>query len=166
LNELKKALLKYGYLDSISFKNYSIIVEDKDIAFFPDSLFFVDAGYRKLHDYIFAISSPKHEVRGLLVLDLESYHDIVTSAFAKKFDIAVESNPKEIVIKRQYGMRKILKDEFDPDRYILRVGFDDFPSCPFGHTFKALGYDLKERVYVRLASSILKDPNLQKIYKE
>jgi hypothetical protein len=166
LKEIKKALLKYGYHDSISFKDNALVVDDKKIVLNSDSLFFVDAGYRILHTYLFAISSPKHEVRGVLVLDLESYHEIVTSTFAIKFDIEVESMPKTVTIRRQYGMRKILKDEFDPDRHILKIGFDDFPPCPYGHTFKMLGYDIKERVYVRLSSTIIKDPKLKKIYKE
>ena len=64
LKELQKALLKYGYHHSISYDINTLKVAGKDVEFTPSSLFFVDAGFRMVHTYLFAISSPKYEVRG------------------------------------------------------------------------------------------------------
>ena len=60
-------------------------------------------------------------------------------------------------------MRKILKSEFDSNRYILKIGFRDFPTCPYGNTFKMLGYDVETKEYVRLASAILKKKILNRV---
>lgn len=60
------------------------------------------------------------------------------------------------------GVPKILKADFneDPDRYVLRKGFPDFPECPFGNSFSMLGYDNVKERYVWLVTSILKDERL------
>ena len=63
-------------------------------------------------------------------------------------------------------MRKILFDEFNSDIHILKVGFDDYPPCPYGHNFKMLGYDTSTNEYIRLHSKILKEESLKRIYKE
>jgi hypothetical protein len=158
-------LRSLGYTDEIHYQDGILHCKNKE-SLDANSLFFVDAGYRLIHTYFFAISAPKYDIKGVLSLELNGYHDLVASAFANKFNIQIEQSFEEITIKRQYGMRKILKDEFDPDRYILRKGFNDFPSCPYGHTFKMLGYDIKTKEYVRFASSILKDKRLKRITKE
>lgn len=155
--DIKKSLKKFGYVDAILYKE----------VLFPTEHFFVDGIYLVEEIYYCAISAPLYKTKGILQLTKNEYDKILSSSYEKKFDLIVEQNPKEITIRRQYGMRKVLKSEFDPKRYILRVGFDDFPSCPYANSFKMLGYDTKEKVYVRLASTILKDPRLVKIdYKE
>ena len=162
-----KKLLKFGYSDTITYENEQFQVSHKEITLTPTSLFFIDVGIRVDDTYIFALSSPIYEVKGQLSLDHEAYSKIMASEYTSKFEIDIIEEPKEIIIRRQYGMRKILKSEFDPSRYILRKGFPDFPACPYGHTFKMLGYDRLKNEYVRLASSILKEASLEKIeYKE
>ena len=60
---------------------------------------------------------------------------------------------------------KVFKDEFhrDPERYVLREGFPDFPSCPFGGGFSILGFDTAEQDYVWLVTSIIRDPRLIRV---
>jgi len=160
-------LLTFGYADNITYENSQLCIGDKEVNLTSDSLFFVDAGFRVADMYIFALSSPINKIKGLVSLNLEAYQALMASAYADKFNISIEQNPTKVVIGRQYGMRKILKSEFDPSRYILHKGFPDFPACPYGHTFKMLGYDRLKNEYVRLASSILKEASLEKIdYKE
>jgi hypothetical protein len=36
------------------------------------------------------------------------------------------------------------------------------PACPFGNSFKALGYDKTKKEYVWLVTSIIKDERLNK----
>lgn len=44
-------------------------------------------------------------------------------------------------IASRYGLRKIFKEEFDrdPERFVLRIGFPDFPPCPLGQSSSMLG---------------------------
>ena len=65
----------------------------------------------------------------------------------------------------RYGVRKVRRPEFnaDPDRYVLRIGFPDFPPCPFGQGFSMLGYDTARQEYVWLATKIIRDDRLQRI---
>ncbi|MBL7711940.1 MAG: hypothetical protein JNL13_05735 [Chitinophagaceae bacterium] len=62
----------------------------------------------------------------------------------------------------KYGMEKVHKARFEaqPGRYELRIGFPDFPPCPFGNAFRMLGYDKEAQKYVWLVTSILKDGRL------
>lgn len=65
----------------------------------------------------------------------------------------------------RYGVRKVRRAEFnaDPDRYSLRIGFPDFPPCPFGEEFSMLGYDSARQEYVWLATKIIRDDRLRRI---
>jgi hypothetical protein len=51
-------------------------------------------------------------------------------------------------VPSKHGLRKVYKSEFDrdPERYVLRQGFPDFPACPFGGAFSILGFDTAEQV--------------------
>lgn len=77
--------------------------------------------------------------------------------------------PEAEPVSTQYGLRKVFKTEFDqePERYVLRIAFPDFPACPFGNSFPVLGFDTATQEYVRLVKSILKDPRLMRVpYQE
>jgi hypothetical protein len=65
----------------------------------------------------------------------------------------------------KHGLRKVYKSEFhsDPERYVLREGFPDFPPCPFGQSFSILGFDTAEQEYVWLVTSIIRDPRLIRV---
>ncbi len=64
----------------------------------------------------------------------------------------------------KYGMPKIYKDIFNqnPERFELRIDYPDMPACPFGNSFKALGFDKEKREYVWMVTSIIKDDRLKK----
>jgi hypothetical protein len=68
-------------------------------------------------------------------------------------------------IASRYGLRKVFKEEFDgdPERFVLRIGFPDFPPCPFGQNFSMLGFDMAKQSYVWLVTSILRDSRLKSI---
>ena len=156
----------YGYTMQLELKENKIFVVDKGIFLSPDDLFFVDAAYkdRKAEELIFVINSPLFNVKGYLLLsDLELLR-LVEEGYGLKFDLTIiefDGEPPAGEIKRQYNMRKVSRREFEADRYVLREGFPDFPPCPYGHTFKALGYDRQKKEYVRLASSIIKNENVE-----
>jgi hypothetical protein len=65
----------------------------------------------------------------------------------------------------RYGLRKVTKSVFDqsPEHYVLRIGYPDFPECPFGQGFTMLGFDLASQEYVWLATNIVKDDRLQRV---
>jgi hypothetical protein len=72
-------------------------------------------------------------------------------------------NAREIASR--HGLRKVFKEEFDRDsqRFVLRIGFPDFPPCPFGQSFSMLGFDMAEQSYVCLVTSILRGSRLEKV---
>ncbi|GAA0834985.1 hypothetical protein GCM10009525_40520 [Streptosporangium amethystogenes subsp. fukuiense] len=65
----------------------------------------------------------------------------------------------------KYGLKKITPSDFDAGskRYVLRIGFPDYPACPVGTDFTMLGFDEQTQEYVWLATSILKDSRLRKV---
>ena len=65
----------------------------------------------------------------------------------------------------KHGLRKVYKNEFErePERFVLREGFPDFPACPFGGTFSILGFDTAEQSYVWLVTSIIRDSRLIRV---
>lgn len=55
------------------------------------------------------------------------------------------------------NMEKVNANDFekDPNRYIIVSGTNqDAPTCPYGNTFKWVGYDLKEEKYIRFTKSV------------
>ena len=68
-------------------------------------------------------------------------------------------------VPSRYGLRKVYKREFDrdPERYVLRIDYPDFPECPFGQSFSMLGFDTAEQTYVWLVTGILQDSRLNRI---
>ena len=69
------------------------------------------------------------------------------------------------VASSKHGLRKVLKNEFDqdPERFVLREDFPDFPACPFGGAFSILGFDTAEQSYVWLVTSIIRDSRLIRV---
>jgi hypothetical protein len=68
-------------------------------------------------------------------------------------------------VPNRYGLRKVYRREFDrdPERYVLRIDYPDFPECPLGESFSMLGFDTAEQTYVWLVTSILRDTRLKRI---
>ena len=83
---------------------------------------------------------------------------------SKKLNIPIDTYVCDDPVPMKYGMRKVFKEEFNanPDNFELRQGYSNMPACPFGNSFKALGYDKTKKEYVWLVTSIIKDERLNK----
>ena len=155
-----------GYINKIDLVNGFLFYNPKSIQLTPNDLFFVDGGYYNSNtdEYFFPISSPLFDIRSLLIINTSQFKTLTANGYLKKFATSIIDFKNElpsIEIKKQYGMRRVLLKEFDQERYELRFGFPDFPSCPYGHSFKSLGYDKIEKKYIRLASSILRKEEIK-----
>jgi hypothetical protein len=116
---------------------------------------------------LFAVFIPKYELRGLIIDLLGTYlymEDQTISRILREAPlITYVFDDDEPYIK--YGLKKITPSEFDANssRYVLRIGYPDFPECPVGITFSMLGFDEKTHEYIWLATSILKDSRLRRV---
>jgi len=78
---LAKELAKFGYIDVLTYKNELLYLSNSEKNLSASSLFFVDAGYRVDDIYIFALSSPLHELKGMVL----QYRKLMDSSLASKF---------------------------------------------------------------------------------
>lgn len=115
---------------------------------------------------IYAIADRRAGSRGLLIdafdaLDQECSRELYEQLKANR----PTRHEQGGAIAGRYGLRKVFKEEFDgdPRRYVLRIGFPDFPPCPFGQSFSMLGFDTAEQSYVWLVTSILRDSSLERV---
>ncbi|MGN6212542.1 hypothetical protein [Parafilimonas sp.] len=116
---------------------------------------------------LFAVFIPKYQLRGLIIDLLGMYFYMEDQPITK---ILRDAPLVSYVFNSQhpdmkYGLKKITPSEFnaDSDRYVLRIGFPDFPECPAGTAFTMLGFDKQTQQYVWLATSILKKGRVKKI---
>jgi hypothetical protein len=116
---------------------------------------------------LFAIFIPKFELRGLIIDLLGMYfymEDQTISRVLRNVPLITyifdDNDPYT-----KYGLKKVTPSEFDDNsnRYVLRIGFPDFPECPVGVAFSMLGFDEQTQEYVWLLTSILKDSRLKKV---
>lgn len=113
-------------------------------------------------DRLYAITLPKENMKGYLVDAYAAIDMLAAPEVREKFG----SNNAEIHhtsdAETKYGLPRVKKDSFNlsPSRYVLRIGFPDFPSCPFGNKFEALGWDTQDEKYVWLSTGIIKDSQL------
>lgn len=115
---------------------------------------------------IYAISDQKTHSKGLLIDAFDIFDEICDRGLSERL---VENRNTEVLgdsdVPSRYGLRKVYKSEFDrdPERYVLRLGYPDFPECPFGESFSVLGFDTAEQTYVWLVTRILRDSRLNRI---
>jgi hypothetical protein len=116
---------------------------------------------------LFAVFIPKYELRGLIIDLLGRYFymdDQPISRMLRNVPLVTyifdDEDPS-----MKYGLKKITPSDFDadPNRYVLRIGFPDFPDCPVGMRFSMLGFDQQTEQYVWLATSLLKDSRLNRV---
>lgn len=113
---------------------------------------------------LYAIEAPQHGIKGFLIDELDGFRTLYANPLLEKLQEAekalhvYDDSDQEL----KFGVPKVYKAKFneDPERYELRKGFPDFPSCPYGNSFSMLGFDKKENRYVWLVSSIIKDERL------
>jgi hypothetical protein len=115
---------------------------------------------------IYTISDRKTRNKGLLIDAFDIFDEICNRSLSERL---VENRYTAVVedddVPSRYGLRKVYKKEFndDPERYVLRIGYPDFPECPFGQSYSVLGFDTAEQTYVWLVTSILRDSRLNRI---
>jgi len=116
---------------------------------------------------LFAIFIPQFAARGLLIDLLGMYFYIedqsISSILQNAPLITYTFDDEDPYMK--YGLRKITPAEFNDhsDRYVLRIGYPDFPECPAGEAFSMLGFDEQRQEYTWLPTSVLKDSRLKKV---
>lgn len=117
--------------------------------------------------HLYSVTTPKG--KGLIVDLLGNYLFDYYDLFEPKFKgVEVQKHIVEEEKENKYGLPKIYKAEFEtnPERFELRIGYPDFPKCPFDNTFSMLGYDKANKEYVWLVTSIIKDKSLKRVYYE
>lgn len=113
---------------------------------------------------LFAITLTDKNIKGFLVDVYGAIDTVEATEVRKKF----ETNKAHIHhiddAETKYGLPRVRKAEFNaaPERYVFRIGYPDFPSCPFGNKFEALGWDTQDKKYVWFTSSIIKNDRLQR----
>ena len=82
---------------------------------------------------VFAILDQKTHSKGLLIDVFYIFDEICDRGLAERqvenrYTVFVEDRD----VPGRYGLRKVYKNEFDrdPERYVLRIGYPDFPECP------------------------------------
>jgi len=116
---------------------------------------------------LFAVFIPGHGVRGLLIDLLGMYFYLEDQPISRLLQdvprITYIFDDDDPYLK--YGLKKISLSEFEnaSNRYVLRIGFPDFPVCPVGVAFSMLGFDEQTHEYIWLPTSILKDSRLKKV---
>ena len=115
---------------------------------------------------VYAISDRGTHRMGLLI----DAFDMLDQECSKELFERLEAAPRKSLeaegdVPSRYGLRKVYKSEFeeDPDRFVLRIDYPDFPPCPFGQSFSLLGFDTAEQKYVWLVTSILRDSRLARV---
>ena len=112
---------------------------------------------------IYAITDPATSHRGLLIDAFDVFDEICHRDLSERLVANRETaSVGDLDVPHKHGLRKVFKKEFDidPERYVLREGFPDFPPCPFGGSFSIFGFDTAEQSYVWLVTSIIQDSRL------
>jgi hypothetical protein len=116
---------------------------------------------------LFAVFIPRLELKGLIIDLLGVYSYMEDQPISR----ILRDAPRVTYIfndeapNLKYGLKKITPADFDTqtNRYVLRVGFPDFPECPVGMAFSMLGFDKQALKYVWLSTKILKDSRLKRV---
>lgn len=114
---------------------------------------------------LYAVSDLTHGTKGLVIDAYDVFGSEGPDQLAEQAPVDRELRRGEDDVPMRYGVRKVSRSEFgdDPERYILRIGYPDFPECPFGQSFSMLGFDTAEQTYVWLATDILRDDRLVRV---
>jgi len=114
---------------------------------------------------LYAISDRAYGTRGLLIDAFDVFGADLPAALGSHGGPEQQLRRGEDDVPMKYGVRKVTRSEFnaDPDRYVLRIGYPDFPECPFGESVSMLGFDTAEQTYVWLVTAILRDDRLVRL---
>lgn len=162
-----------GYTDNFIIRDNLVFSENLDKGFKEDEVIIEGAYQFDVTEdafdtqYLFAVLVPKYQLRGLIIDILGMYFYMEEQSVTRILrDVPLVSyifDDQDPYVK--YGLKKVGPSDFDADssRYVLRVGFPDYPACPVGTAFTMLGFDEQAQQYVWLATSILKDDRLKRI---
>lgn len=164
VNELRSK----GYNDDYDLHNEHLICTNTNKKLTPNDFEIENAFQFEITEnaidsqFLFTINDKKTNEKGLLIDLMGTYYYGETIISNKLNNVPIDIYICEDKSPMKYGMPKIYKDVFneDPTRFELREGFVDMPSCPFGNSFRALGFDKKNNEYVWFVTSILKDNRL------
>ena len=166
-------LIEQGYVNTFAVENGELIDVSLDMMLKQDS-YTVDSAFKFETapdsgdaSNVYAISVNGGATKGLLIDAFDYIDQLCPDLVQEKLRSAETTtvNENSATAPMRYGLRKIYKAAFDvsPDRYVLRMGFPDFPECPFGQTFSMLGFDQAAQEYVWLVSSIIRDDRLIRV---
>ncbi len=162
-----------GYSDNFIIKDNLVFSTGMDQGFSEDDVI-IEGAYQfditeEAFDTqnLFAVFIPKYALRGLIVDLLGMYlymeDQTITKILRNVPLVTYIFDDEDPYVK--YGLKKITLSDFEAysSRYVLRVGFPDFPECPVGTAFSMLGFDEQTQQYVWLATSILRDNRLKRV---
>lgn len=162
-----------GYTDNFIIQDNLIFSTNMNQGFTEDEVIIEEAYQFDISEdafdtqNLFAVFIPKYQLRGLIIDLLGMYFYMEDQPITKMLRDAplVSYVFSGHNADMKYGLRKINPSEFnaDSDRYVLRIGFPDFPECPAGTAFTMLGFDKQTQQYVWLATSILKRNRVKRI---
>ena len=117
---------------------------------------------------VYAISIPNKGIKGVLLDVLNTFNPLPDNFVNNKIKgiqptLLTHENEDNSL---KFGfIPRVHKSKFNenPQRYVLRKNYPDFPACPFGQSFSMLGYDTEVNQYVWLVTSIIKDERLQTV---
>jgi hypothetical protein len=164
-------LAAQGYTESLQIQDQTLIAAEAKTTLAPNE-FTIDAAYRFDSDetgsdcqYLFAVSSARQRTKVLLIDAFDMHREARGAPLLNQLGAHVTSIQHNDRQDSKYGLSKVYKAQFDedPDRYELRVGYSDFPTCPFGMAYSMLGFDKQAHRYVWLVTSIIKDKRLKRI---
>jgi hypothetical protein len=162
-----------GYTDNFIIKDNLIFSTDLNQGFTVEDVIIEGAYQFDVTEdafdtqYLFAVSVPQYELRGLIVDLLGTYFYMedqpITEILRKTSLVSYIFDDQDPYVK--YGLKKITPSDFDAEsnRYVLRIGFPDYPACPLGTDFTMLGFDEQTQQYVWLSTSILNDGRLKRV---
>jgi hypothetical protein len=132
-----------GYTHEFRIKNKQLFSDELNKGFgmeaftIDNSYTFGTEGEDDGNEHLFAISLTNENIKGFLADAYAAIETVEASEVRAKFD----ANNAHIHLlsdaETKYGLPRVKKNEFNqaPERYIFRIGFPDFPTCPFGNKF-------------------------------
>ncbi|WP_242917263.1 hypothetical protein [Pontibacter liquoris] len=162
-----------GYSDTFIIKDNLIVSEETNLGFEEDDVLIEGAYQFDITEEafntqnLFALFIPKEGLRGLMI-DLLGMYTYMEDQTISRMLLNVPLIPyiyDDADPYFKYGLKKVTPGEFDKnsERYVLRVGYPDFPACPVGSAFSMLGFDEQAQEYIWLATSIIKDSRLRRV---
>ena len=131
-----------GYADNFIIKDNLVFSENLGKSFREDEVIIEGAYQFDVTEdafdaqSLFAVFVPQYQLRSLIIDILGMYfyleEQLVTRLLREAPLVSYVFDDQDPFVK--YGLRKVTCSDFDANssRYVLRVGFPDYPACPVG----------------------------------